>query len=299
MVDGRGGEGCGKASDPCHWFVQKRWQIRQVVYASVLEALDVLFAELHIDYMPIKGAYLICTHLAELISAREMIDIDLLVRPTDFKRAIALLSAHPLFEREPADPWFFEQSFMFTHGNHRIHFELHSQLNRSERFLLDTDTLFDCAHKQTAWRVISPPEDALLVLVCHALVHLVDGIREQVCEEARLLSIQEGFSWRRFRSRLAATEIEPFCRALLYKAGVQPVLVDKPMKLFRPVLWARMLIAVKTPGRYAGIRTMVYRLCVELAFVRRPWLLLVGYARGWGFRLHRSCSPSDSREGSR
>lgn len=96
MVNGSVSAVCGKSPDPCYRLVQ-RWQIRQVVYAAVLEALDALFAELHIAYMPIKGAYLICTHLAEQIPAREMIDIDLLVRPAYFKRAIALLSAHPLF----------------------------------------------------------------------------------------------------------------------------------------------------------------------------------------------------------
>ena len=140
---------------------RRRWMVRQMVYRDVLDALDRIFFGQAIEYMPVKGAYLLCSGLAGKMTVREMIDIDLLVHPTDFTRTVASFSTHPCFTREPPDPWSFEQSFLFRHGNHTVRFELHSALNRAERFVLDVGAMFDRAHLQTSVRRIMSVEDAL------------------------------------------------------------------------------------------------------------------------------------------
>ncbi|MBN1578961.1 MAG: nucleotidyltransferase family protein [Chitinispirillaceae bacterium] len=255
----------------------RRWKVRQVVYGEVLDSLDRIFSGWAIEYMPIKGAHLICTGLAGRIEAREMDDIDLLVRPSDFLRAIELFSSHPLFTREPPDPWHFEQSFLYRYGNHPIHFELHRALNRPERFTLESDALFNRSHRQTAARRVMSAEDALVVLIAHTLVHLVDGIREQVYDEAALLLQEPKFTFKQFSALLDATGIGRFGRALLTitarrKGAPLPVLFLAPA-------WAVALLAVRTPRRYRGIATALYRGFVETVFVKKPASLLIGYAR--------------------
>ncbi len=263
------------SDDPVGSLSRRRWIIRQVVYREVLDALDRIFSAYAIEYMPIKGAHLICTSLSEKFASREMIDIDLLVRRVDFTRAVAALGSHPLFSREAPDPWPFEQSFRFMYGNHRIHFELHCALNRPERFTFDTDALFGRAEVQTAFRRIMAAEDALIVLICHTLVHLIDGIREQVFTEAMLLLQERGFSWERFSARLPATGIERFGKALLVlAAGKKGIYLPASINTS---WWALALLKIKTPGRGKGMFTALFRCGVELAFVKKPMTLWFGY----------------------
>ncbi|MBN1307185.1 MAG: nucleotidyltransferase family protein [Chitinispirillaceae bacterium] len=257
----------------------RRWKVRQIVYGEVLNALDPIFAEWAIEYMPIKGAHLICTGLAAMIEAREMNDIDLLVRPSDFNKAVDLLSSHPLFTREPPDPWRFEQSFLYRYGNHPIHFELHRALNRPERFILDIKALFGRAERRTAVRRIMSAEDALVVLIGHTLVHLVEGIREQVYDEAALLLRNPGFSFERFSTLLRATGIGRFGRALLTQTSRKRAVPLPPP--FQAPPWTTALLAIRTPRRGKGVWTALFRGTIELAFVRSPAGMLRGYLRRW------------------
>ena len=64
--------------------VDTTWVFKQFIFEDVLRDLDDHFQHLKIDYMPIKGAYLICSGLAKQIKSRSMNDIDILVRERDF-----------------------------------------------------------------------------------------------------------------------------------------------------------------------------------------------------------------------
>ena len=68
------------------------WVFKQFLYEDVLRDLDDHFQRLNIDYMPIKGAYLICAGLAQRIRSRTMVDIDILVREGDFNAVISYFS---------------------------------------------------------------------------------------------------------------------------------------------------------------------------------------------------------------
>jgi hypothetical protein len=216
--------------------------------------------------------------LAGKMDLREMIDLDLLVRPDDFGRTVQSLAAHADFTCGPPDPWSFEQPFVYRHGGHGIRFELHRSLNRPERFTLETDALFARSRAQTAARRILSAEDALLVLIGHTLVHLVDGIREQTWEEAALLARCEEFSWDRFGPLLIETGIGRFGRALLSIAAARRGF-SLPQRL-RAGAVQTALLAIKTPGRGRGAPTWLYRAAVELYFVKHPLRLAAGYLRG-------------------
>ncbi len=254
----------------------RQWIVRRIVYGDTIAALDELFCEAKAEYIPLKGAHLICTGLADRMRERGMIDIDLLVRPTEYERIKRFLGSRPGIKSEPPDPWPFEQAFILARGGHGVRFELHRALNRPERFLLDVERLFSRSGPQTRFRRIMTSEDALVVLLCHTLVHLVDGIRSQVFDEIGLLAGQKGFSWEHFFGALRETGIERFGRALLLRAA-------RAGKLQLPVNledsgWAAALLGIRTPGRGRGVLTLLFRCCIESVFVRDPAALFLRHA---------------------
>jgi len=257
----------------------KQWVVRQLVYADALSELDKVFSALGIEYIPLKGAHLICTGLAEKMSTRIMNDIDILVRPADFDKTIQLLANIPDFTKKDPDPWSFEQSFAFHIKGIDIPLEIHKALNRPERFHLPAEDLFRRATSHTLVRKIMSPEDALAVLICHTLVHLVDGIKEQVFEEIGVLSAASRFTWEQFRSILKTTGIRRFGYALLWKWNVTQK-AKIPVTL-QSRFWSNVLFSTKPPGYFNGLKSYFYRGTIELLFVKQPLAMAVGYLRHW------------------
>lgn len=254
---------------------EKVWIFRQLQYQNALRHLDEILSHASIPYMPIKGAYLICSGLASLIKKRIMVDIDLLVQPQHYEATIRLFSKHPLFERKSPDPWFFEYPFTFTSGKHRIELELHYQLNRNERFHLPTTSLFDRGYPQTATRILPSPEDALIILICHTLVHSGYGLPNSIYDEISAICSLPSFRWSRFCFILKSTGVEPYGFALLRsfmrkKARVLPI----PAKH----RWADQLFRL-TPERQQlhMSHRLFYRGCIEPLFARHPIRLMVGW----------------------
>jgi hypothetical protein len=191
------------------------WIVRQLMYENALSHLDTVFSSIGTRYMPIKGAYLLCVGLAAALPERNMVDIDLLMLPGDFRSIVDWLGAHPLFTRCAPDPWHFEQAFLFANGAHAVKIELHRQLNREERFRLPADELFSRGVAQTAIRVLPSAEDALVILLCHTLVHSGFGFPASTGREIEVLAGQKGFSWEKCRKLIRRSGIEPYCFALL------------------------------------------------------------------------------------
>ncbi len=61
----------------------RQWVLNQIFYEEALKEIDEHFQKMQMSYMPIKGAYLICTGLAEKMENRFISDIDILVREKD------------------------------------------------------------------------------------------------------------------------------------------------------------------------------------------------------------------------
>jgi hypothetical protein len=252
------------------------WPLRQLIYENALELLNRIFDDIDISYMPLKGSYLICTGLAQALPARSMVDIDLLVRKKDFQKAINELTLHPQFRKEPPDPWFFEQPFIFTGGVRPVKLELHCQLNRNERFLLPTEQLFKRGSKQTRVRVLPSAEDALTILICHSLVHSRIGLPESVRGEIRLISSLPYFSWQNFYSLLQSTGIAPFGLALLRKYTTRK---DVPIPLPKKYHWADFLFRLMPSRiRHHKLHRLFYRGFIEPFFMRSPAKLVAGWA---------------------
>lgn len=257
---------------------EKYWKIRRIVYEDVLQSLDSIFESLEIKYMPIKGAYLICSGFADRINSRQMLDLDILVEEKRFHEIIDLLDKHPLFTKGKEDPWYFEYPFFYRNGNHSVRIELHYLLNRPERFRLPNEDLFCRSVKQTNVRYLPCPEDALLILICHSMIHLADGLAKTFFDEIEILAEREGFSWEKFNYLLKSSGVAPFGYFMLKLCSREKN--RDYTRLVKNYRWVDILWGNCEPlKRTDGINRIKRRFCVELPFAARPGVLLYEWSK--------------------
>lgn len=195
-----------------------RWTMLQMVYGKVLADLERTFASKGYRFMPIKGAYLIRTGLASRIADRKMRDIDLMV-PEDQYSEIAewfesFDNVTPL-----SNCWDFERRVTWNDGGRPVQVELHRLLNSPSRFYLSNTRLFRDGIQMSGSCIVPDPTDALLIHVCHKLLHIIDGFEEQFYREIDIYVQQDGFSWPLFWTRARETEIMAFIWLVLQKCN--------------------------------------------------------------------------------
>jgi hypothetical protein len=251
---------------------EKNWKYLQIFYGEVLREIDIHFASLDVAYMPIKGAYLICSGLAEKIPYRRMDDIDILVKEDDFEKVCEYFSKLPnvkFFKHK----WYFEKEFSYSLGAVECHLEIHWLLNFPARFILSPSTIFTRAiHQNSSIRLLPCPEDALLILVCHAFVHIAFELRETLFEEIFLLSSQKGFSWETFWEYAHSTGIERFIRLLLWRYCIEK---STNIKAPRHIGFTALLRPFISKKWYARLPFLVRKALFEIPFARNPWWLIV------------------------
>lgn len=250
--------------------LQKKWIAKQFLFEGVLEELDAHFCDMGIEYMPIKGAYLIHAGLAGKIAFRRMLDIDLLVRPQDFETVVRYFSGCDK-ARLHEDKWRFEQPFFYRYSGISVHVEIHNMINRPERFILPAQYLFARSVKRGKFLRMPIAEDALLVACCHALVHLGYYLHEDVFKDISVISECRGFRWDEFWKGADQTGILPFIEFLF---SLHPDMgasrSDRPGYGVFPRLWAKVF-----KHFYAIAPSWAKRLLFELPFVRRPLGLMI------------------------
>jgi hypothetical protein len=256
--------------------LRRSWQIRQIVYRDALESLDSIFTSLNIKYMPIKGAYLICSGMAERIKERQMIDLDILVEKDRFKEIIGILEKHPLFKKGKEDPWYFEQPFFFKNGNHSIRIEFHYLLNRPERFHLPNEELFSRSTKQTAVRYLPSSEDALLIAICHSMIHIAEGLNDSFFQEIKVHLEKKEFEWSKFEKLLYSAGIGPYGKFVfnLYRKKLKRTCPSLEKRYWWVDLFNKnTLLSDKT----FGIKQISRRLLFELPFAAKPYSLAANW----------------------
>jgi hypothetical protein len=250
---------------------EKNWKYLQLFYGEVLREIDSHFISLDAPYMPIKGAHLICSNLSEKMPYRRMDDIDILVKEEDFERVCAYFSNLPnvVFLKHK---WYFEKEFSYSLGAVECHFEIHWLLNFPARFILSPYTIFARASRPNGTLRLQPcPEDALLILICHAFVHIAFELRETLSEEIALLSRERGFSWETFWKYAHQTGIIRFIRLLLmHYCNGSPDTIQAQRSLdftafFRPLL---------SKERYDKMPFFIRKALLEIPFARNPWWLI-------------------------
>jgi hypothetical protein len=250
---------------------ERIWKFQQMIYAEILEELDRHFSELKVRYMPIKGAYLICSGLAEKMKYRRMDDIDILVKKADFKRVCDFFSHLPqaTFLNNSG---YFEKKFTYSLGRHSCLLEFHYLINHTARFDLPPENLFERAPEGFGMKLLPCREDALLIFLCHELMHISFEIRKTIFEEIELLTMQPCFSWELFWRHAEKTGIEQFlCLLLLTYEKEKGKKIPLPPLRFKTKIVQPFL----SNGCYHRLSRNMKRCLFEFPFVVNPWRLLI------------------------
>jgi hypothetical protein len=220
--------------------------------------------------MPIKGAYLITSGLAGRMERRKMLDIDILVLPGDFQKAVEHFSHHPKAKPDQ-NYWPFEMSFHYDMGHAGVYVEIHHQINYPERFVLPAQDLFARSTHSSGPMILPCPEDAMLILLCHALVHIAYEFRGTVFEEISLISEQKGFSWERFWELSEGTGIRRFICMILSWYGER---LKKGLTVPHLPLYSSIAKPLLTSSLYQFMPTIIRKLIFEIPFAAEPWKLI-------------------------
>lgn len=197
-----------------------KWVALQIVYREALTEIERLFLSRSYRFMPIKGAYLIRSGLAETIERRRMYDLDLLLPEEDFEEICRWFESLPQVCPCPGY-WDFERPCIVTSGSRQIYVELHRLVNTPNRFVLPNEKLFGRGVPVTGNCVFPDPVDALLIHICHKLLHVIDGFEPQFYREVVLYARQKGFSWKLFWERAETTGILPFIWLVVHRCSTQ------------------------------------------------------------------------------
>jgi hypothetical protein len=240
----------------------------QLLYGGLLLELDRHFRAMQVRYMPMKGAFLILSGLAEKIPARNMVDVDILVEEENFQRVRDYFSACPQLT-VTADPWPFEFGVQFPNFGHEPLFvEVHHRLNRPERFHLPTGDLFARGEQKGPFLWLPSLEDGLVIAICHSLVHIGWGhLQDDVFGDIEVLTGCPTFSWQRFEAIMATTEVRRFADFLFLiyeKRRGCKLRPDSHHSLMVRILAAAFGLC------YRRVPVPLMRALFELSFVRDP-----------------------------
>lgn len=252
----------------------RKWALSQLIFHDILEELGIHFTALQIPYMPIKGAFLICTGLAEKIKQRVIKDIDILVLPHDMQRASDYFSA---LKNVSVKKYFTdnsrptETSLLYTSGKATVQVEIHSQINFHERFYLPTGELFARSIKAAEFLRLPKPEDGLLIFLCHLQSHIPFEFYTSNGEELNALISVKGFDWEEFWQNSKKTGLESFIYFILrYYSQKYPV----PLRPSRRYPYASLLAKMFSETWYNRLPRWLRRVLFDIPFVRKPlWLL--------------------------
>lgn len=245
---------------------RRAWAIKQLLFGDILNELEEHFAHIGVRYMPIKGAYLIASGLSEKIPERRMDDIDILVQSEHVQTVIDHYSAIPSV-RLADNYWPFERNLFLSHQGVETCVELHWGLAYPERFELDPRDLFHRGWQAGRSLVLPCREDALLILVCHTLVHIGFELRETVFDEISLICADSSFRWDVFWNNATEVGIDRFAGLLFgwYGSRTDERLPDKGYDVYTGIL-----VSVLGERGYRTAPWWAKRLFWELPYTRKP-----------------------------
>lgn len=253
---------------------KRRWAIAQIILSDILKELNIEFNKLNIDYMPIKGAYLISTKLSEKLDYRKISDLDILVKPDDLEHASKHFAGLPqctlvTWYKDNYRPTETVLKYKYKEVVYTI--EIMDRINSENRFLLSAEDLFERALPKSKHLYYPSPEDALLIHICHLQSHIPFEFRETNTVEAELYIEDAAFNWERFWE-------------LAHKTGMMDFIIfficfynkdrKKDVILRKGHYYSRFLASWFTVERYEKTNPLFRRLFLDIPFVRKPYTLL-------------------------
>jgi hypothetical protein len=242
---------------------QKQWVLKQMIFEDVLNRLDEHFTKLQIEYMLIKGAWFIKRGLAEKFASRRMRDIDLLVCPQDMPAVKAYFRQLPQCT-EKQNYWPFEFSFFFATPGGSIYVEIHEKLNYEVRFRLPAADLLHRAAKKENFCVLVDDTDALVITICHQLVHMGVDTHRGFMDDIRVLFNYAKPDERILYQRVRGAGVVRFAQLVCFLALERWPFTD----IKKPGVYVRLAARLYRNGWYDKAPEMVRRVLWEFGFYR-------------------------------
>ncbi len=251
-----------------------KWALSQIILSDILQNLGKEFFKIGIDYMPIKGAYLISANLAEKLEYRKISDLDILVKTGDLKMASQHFSDLPQCR---LITWFednyrpTETVLKYKYNDFEYTIEIMDRINSDARFLLTSETLFERSISKGKNLFFPSPEDSLIIHICHLQSHIPFEFRNTHTKEAKLLIEQKNFNWNQFWQSSNDTGMNSFIIFFLkyYNKDLkQDVILQKGF------LYSKILAKWFTIKRYEKMHSILKRVLLDIPFTRKPFILI-------------------------
>lgn len=251
-----------------------KWALSQIILSDILQELGKEFTKIGIDYMPIKGAYLISANLSEKLEYRKISDLDILVKSDDLRAA----SEH--FRNVPhcrLITWFednyrpTETVLKYKYKEFEYTIEIMDRINSDARFLLSSEILFKRALLKGENLYFPSPEDSLLIHICHLQSHIPFEFRDTYTKEAKILIEQNKFNWEQFWKSAFNTGMAGFIIFFLkyYNKDLkQDVILEKGF------FYSKLLAIWFTIKRYEKMNSLLKRVFLDIPFTRKPLTLI-------------------------
>lgn len=251
-----------------------RWALTQIILTDILNEIHQEFKKIKIGFMPIKGAFLISSGLAEKMQERKISDLDILVQTKDLEKASKHFSELPqcaliTWYKDNYRPT--ETILKYKYKDVIYTLEIMDRINSDARFLLPSEDLFNRSINMDEHLHYPSAEDAAIIMICHLQSHIPFEYRDSNLKELDVLINQNKFKWNKFWEISKRTGMVGFIYFFLcyYQKEYQ---VKLPLQGIHP--YSILLANWFSPKKYEKMRTINKRVLLDIPFSRRPFKLL-------------------------
>lgn len=177
---------------------------RNLLLATELLKLLQLLAAHGIVAIPFKGPTLAVSAYGHL-ARRKFSDLDILVSPGDFHKALALLNEHAGYQQLPTTYRLYPHEYPLVSAEGDIFVDLHQQIAGTDFFTfpLRFEDMTQRLQEMTLLNVSIPcfhPEDVLLILCVHGSKHCWE-LLGWICDFAAFVHVHADLDWPRLDRR--------------------------------------------------------------------------------------------------
>lgn len=252
-----------------------KWAITQIILSEILQEIENEFNKINIDFMPIKGAYLISTGLSEQLENRKISDLDILVRLDDLETA----SRHFINLPQCTLLVWYEDNYRpnetvlkYQYNDISYTIEIMNCINSDLRFLLPSNDLFERSVINKKNLYYPTVEDSLIIHICHLQSHLPFEFRETSAQEALILIKQDNFNWDLFWKIVDSTGMKRFFVFFLSFCNKSSKEFILPQKGYG---FTKFFSRLFTIARYNRMPSFLKRIFLDVPFTRKPFKLIL------------------------
>lgn len=259
---------------------RRHWGFTQLIFAEALAEINRVLTAAGIAYMPLKGAYLIESGLATAMKERGMCDIDILVAPEDFDRAMGSFGVTgyaPVVDND----LLLHRHFDLSAAGTTVDVELHYRIRPECSCVLPAADLFQRGRPAKGTMVLPSAEDGLAITILHQLNDLPFWPPDQALRDIEVQVSSFEIDWAKFWEIAESTGTAAFIFLLLRHYGKLP---DSAFRVSTNGLmfqYAERLVKWRFFENYRRIPFVFRRTLVEFPFMKSPGVYLLRKLASW------------------